>query len=259
MRILKRFLMVSVLALLPFLLMGQGTGPTVFTPRLTVSPGPLTVSTGLTTVQNLTVLGTCTGCPTSAPGGSDTQVQFNNAGAFGGDAGLTYVSGTDTLSVGTATIATAATVAASPVCTDAAVVGGCQTRFSFTLNFVTACTTTPTMLMSAAKYGSVVSMRVNGTMSSCTGDSTSFSTSADVPSAIRPDANSCFSVDSGAADNGLAVGALFCIQTDGTVVIQECPLPGVAGFGCASGTWTASGTRFLSGFQQVFTYNLDQA
>lgn len=31
--------------------------------------------------------------------GSDTQVQFNDAGACGGDAGLTYVKGTDTLTV----------------------------------------------------------------------------------------------------------------------------------------------------------------
>jgi hypothetical protein len=50
------------------------------------------------------------------PGGSTTQVQFNNAGAFGGDAGMTYVAGTDTLSVGTVTAATAVTVAGQNVC-----------------------------------------------------------------------------------------------------------------------------------------------
>lgn len=40
--------------------------------------------------------------PTSGgtPGGSNTQVQFNNSGAFGGDAGLTYNSTTDTLTIG---------------------------------------------------------------------------------------------------------------------------------------------------------------
>lgn len=36
------------------------------------------------------------GNPTS-PGGADTQVQFNDAGSFGGDAGLTYNKTTDTL------------------------------------------------------------------------------------------------------------------------------------------------------------------
>jgi hypothetical protein len=34
---------------------------------------------------------------TTAPGGSDTQVQFNDSGSFGGDAGLTYNKTTDTL------------------------------------------------------------------------------------------------------------------------------------------------------------------
>lgn len=35
------------------------------------------------------------------PGGSDTQVQFNDGGAFGGDAGLTYDKTTNELTVGT--------------------------------------------------------------------------------------------------------------------------------------------------------------
>ena len=34
------------------------------------------------------------------PGGATTQVQFNNAGAFGGDAGLTYNAATDALTLG---------------------------------------------------------------------------------------------------------------------------------------------------------------
>lgn len=37
---------------------------------------------------------------TGTPGGADTQVQYNNAGAFGGDAGLTYNAATDTLTAG---------------------------------------------------------------------------------------------------------------------------------------------------------------
>ena len=36
----------------------------------------------------------------SAPGGSDTQIQFNDGGVLGGDSGLTYNKSTDTLSVG---------------------------------------------------------------------------------------------------------------------------------------------------------------
>lgn len=41
-----------------------------------------------------------TGGGGGTPGGSDTQVQYNNAGAFGGDAGLTFNATTDKLTVG---------------------------------------------------------------------------------------------------------------------------------------------------------------
>ena len=34
-----------------------------------------------------------------SPGGSDTQVQYNDGGSFGGDAGLVYAAGTDTLTL----------------------------------------------------------------------------------------------------------------------------------------------------------------
>lgn len=39
------------------------------------------------------------GTVSATPGGSDTQIQFNDAGAFGGDAGLTYNKTTDTLTI----------------------------------------------------------------------------------------------------------------------------------------------------------------
>lgn len=45
----------------------------------------------------------------TSPGGSNTQVQFNNSGSFAGDAGLTYVAGTDTLTTGNLNVTTAAT------------------------------------------------------------------------------------------------------------------------------------------------------
>lgn len=42
----------------------------------------------------------------TAPGGANTQVQFNNSGVFGGDAGLTYNAATDTLTSGIYTAVT---------------------------------------------------------------------------------------------------------------------------------------------------------
>lgn len=46
--------------------------------------------------------GNAEGCftPPGVPGGANTQVQFNNSGGFGGDAGLTYVLATDVLTIG---------------------------------------------------------------------------------------------------------------------------------------------------------------
>lgn len=46
----------------------------------------------------------------AGPGGSNTQVQFNDGGVLGGDAGLTYVKGTDTLTAGNVAVTTNATV-----------------------------------------------------------------------------------------------------------------------------------------------------
>lgn len=50
------------------------------------------------------------------PGGSDTQVQFNDAGAFGGDAGFTYNKTTDTATIGN--IIDSGLTASSAVATD---------------------------------------------------------------------------------------------------------------------------------------------
>lgn len=92
------------------ILLSAQTGPTVFTPRLTVNPGPLTVTTGLTTVEDITINGTCTGCTVTPPGGANSQVQYNDGGVFGGDVAFTWNEGTSTLTA-TNLSATAATLA----------------------------------------------------------------------------------------------------------------------------------------------------
>ncbi len=45
-----------------------------------------------------------------SPGGSDTQVQFNDSSAFGGDSGLTFNKTTNALTVGGATVTTSAPI-----------------------------------------------------------------------------------------------------------------------------------------------------
>ena len=49
--------------------------------------------------ETLDEVGTGGGGGTTPPAGSDTQIQFNDGGAFGGDAGLTYNKTTDELTV----------------------------------------------------------------------------------------------------------------------------------------------------------------
>lgn len=48
---------------------------------------------------NFIANGSACGGGGGTPGGSDTQVQFNDSGSFGGDAGLTYAKSTDVLSI----------------------------------------------------------------------------------------------------------------------------------------------------------------
>lgn len=100
----KRIFLFTLPAVL-LLLMGQGTGPTVFTPRLTVQPGPLTVTTGDTTVEDLIINGTCTGCPsTNVPSADGEILRSDGAGGIkvNGDAAIT----TDDLTVGGQIIST---------------------------------------------------------------------------------------------------------------------------------------------------------
>lgn len=66
-----------------------------------------TTTTGLFTRINGSTVGPL---GASAPGGSNTQVQFNDSSAFGGDAGLTYAKATDKLTVAGAVIAGVGTV-----------------------------------------------------------------------------------------------------------------------------------------------------
>lgn len=83
---MRKKLSIFALGLLPvacLVLMGQSFGPTTRTPRLTVDPGP-------TIVEDLTINGTCTGCPSTPVGGADTQVLYNDGGAIGGDAGMVF-------------------------------------------------------------------------------------------------------------------------------------------------------------------------
>src|ERR1019366_5612614 len=79
----------------------SGDGAVVIDSSSTISIGTST-ATGITigksgsttTFPGSIAVGSCTGCGGGGgtPGGSDTQVQFNDGGVFGGNAGFTFTS-----------------------------------------------------------------------------------------------------------------------------------------------------------------------
>jgi hypothetical protein len=83
---------IASLALVFVLIAGTAFASLTFNSTAITSDGALTLNpTGqpVTVNGNLTVTGSCTGCG-GAPGGSNTQIQFNNNGAFGGSPKLTW-------------------------------------------------------------------------------------------------------------------------------------------------------------------------
>lgn len=230
----------------------QVSGPTTRTPFLTVTPGA-------TSVQNLTINGTCTGCPTSSPGGSTTQVQFNNAGAFGGDAGFTYVSGTDTGTIGTLVATTGtftnATVGSQTVCTGNGT--GCEAPLndveigSFTATFSVGCTgggeTENDATVQYMRIGDFVTLAITDPSSSIlcvTSTATTWEASGTpVPSSLRPINNAVSSPIFAVSDNGATAQAgQFMIGIDGGMDICRQFITGSSTV-CTTTSWTASGTK----------------
>jgi hypothetical protein len=98
---------VASLALAFVLVAGTAFAALTFNSTAISSDGALTLNpTGqpVTVNGNLTVTGTCTGCGGGGtPGGSNTQIQFNNNGAFGGSSSLTWDNTNKVLHIGGAT------------------------------------------------------------------------------------------------------------------------------------------------------------
>jgi hypothetical protein len=242
----------------------------------------------------------------SSPGGSNTQVQFNDSSAFGGDAGLTYDKATDKLTVAGAVIAGVGTVndasfqfsgdantgmfnlgadhlaltaggfsyvditgassrvdliantsasqirlqAPSTVTIWAATLNGGTSgnvdmtpeSGSFTVNYDTGCTTTPSQTVTWKRQGNVVTM--SGTADfTCTNDAVAFQdTSNPMPTSIRPAGNRFVYGVPVNRNSVLTNNSCFEVFTTGTFSIR--PVTAAADLNC-NGSFGSSGTAGL--------------
>ncbi|MEI6128553.1 MAG: hypothetical protein WCR59_00615 [Planctomycetota bacterium] len=79
------------------------TAPAKYLDTFTSSNQGVVPASGGGTVNFLRADGNFAAPPTTAPAGSDTQIQYNNAGSFGASSNFTYTSGTNTLTTGNVT------------------------------------------------------------------------------------------------------------------------------------------------------------
>lgn len=115
---------------------------------------------------------------------------------------------------------------------------GGATSGTFTATWETACTTSPTQTFKYVVSGTVVTLTATQTVT-CTSDSTTFTASAALPLAIRPDTNlrvyGATFVNNGTAD--LEAGCIR-LETDGSMTLMRTTTSP-----CNATAWTNSGTK----------------
>lgn len=213
----------------------QVFGPTTRTPQLTVSPGN-------TSVQNLTINGTCTGCPTSPPGGNSGEVQYNNGGAFAGDSSLTINAGTDT------TTATNLTVTGTFTSE--------QTEFEKGTVSVawTDCNGSPTNNTRFWRFGKLVVLEIQTV--SCTAIAGNFQFKGNFFTQ-RPDLlpdGIFFSQLIGGTNNGTSGFAKFDIDDGGFFGWQWCAA--ATPNSCSINGWTSTAGQIRTAGRMMLTYSL---
>ena len=178
----------------------------------------------------------------TTPGGSTTQVQYNNAGAFGGISGVTSdgtrMTASTTIGVGAATPSTSGVGITFPATfsnsTNANTLDDYQ-EGSYT-GTLTGCTTSPTTTVYYTKNGNIVhlnnlSVGITGTSNAGTLRITG------MPSLIRP-ANSSKAAVQGGINGSASQTIWVTILTNGDLYCEQ-----------GGGSWTTSGIKgFDSGF-----------
>jgi hypothetical protein len=198
---------------------------------------------------------------TSSPGGADTNVQFNDAGAFGGDTGLTYSAAGDDLTIGDQMQAARINLtnelqlngsagASGQVLTSAGdntlptwstpTAAAAITVGTFAVTYPNCCGTTPTQNWAYVKTSDGVNAYVTvypTDIASGTGDATTFNTAGGtaMPAAVRPLQAATFGGSNG-TDNGTPVAVTIQFATNGNIFL------GNSGFNVNT-VWTGSGAR----------------
>mgnify|MGYP003338124165 FL=1 len=218
----------------------------VFLPTWTTATRPASPSNGEIGYNSTTgaldqyVGGTWASIPTSSvtPGGSTTQLQYNNAGSFGGISGVTTdgtrVTNSTTTSVGGATPSTSGVGITYPatqnLSTNANTLDDYQ-EGSYT-GTLTGCTTSPTTTVYYTKVGNIV--HLNNLAAGVTGTSNASTMRlTGMPALIRPANSSKASVQGGISGSVsqtiwvqvLSNGDLYCEQGG-----NSWPTSGVKGF-----------------------------
>jgi hypothetical protein len=90
------------------------TAPAKYLDTFTSTNQGTVPASGGGTTNFLRADGTFAAPPATAPAGSNTQIQYNNAGAFGGSANFTYTVGTSRLSVPNLTLTSGSLISSAP-------------------------------------------------------------------------------------------------------------------------------------------------
>lgn len=196
---------------------------------------------------DLTVTGTCTGCGGGTPAGADGNIQYNNGGAFGGEAALNYDDTADEL-----TLVHLETTGDVVVGDDIGITGDitasgvnitpAQGSSVLTAQNFSGCTNgTGNLDLYYQKSGTWVTLYIE---IDCTANAASFAPGAIIPAAIRPTTGTLFGLPIIAIGTSAASNASYAtmnILTTGalTFALQD------------GSSWDAAGTK---GFWASVTY-----
>ena len=231
----------GVTGTLPIANGGTGLTTTPANGALDIGNGTGFTRATLTAGTNITITNSAGGISIAAaagsPGGSTTQVQYNNAGAFGGISGVTTdgtrMTASTTIGVGAATPSTSGSGISFPATQSASTDANTLDDYregSFT-GTLTGCTTSPTGTIYYVKNGNTITLAINSALTA-TSNSVAM-TITGVPAVLRPAVANVIVVSlvQDVSSNSVSVGV---VGTTGTMTFYKT---------ADGGNFTTSGTK----------------